>query len=343
MKRTKPTLADIAVRTGFGTNTVSLALRKSTRISEKTREIIHAAARELDYIPNLVAKSLAANKTHTVGLILHDIMNPILTQAAKQIQLELSARGYSVLFATSNGSFEEELHAIEVFRAHMVDGLLIYPLFHDKIEHLADLRAKGFPVVLLTSAAGTAVDAIGVDEFTGAYSVVKHLLELGHRRIGMITQGSSTRPVTDNLEKYNGYAAALREADVQLQQSLLATGPLHSIACGLEVTGQLMSAAEPPTALFAASDIYALGALRWAAINGVSVPQQLAIAGFDDIENVQHSTVPLTSYRSEVSILAKRAVERLCRLIAATGTGLLPPETQLIHGILVKRESTIGR
>lgn len=342
LKRAKPTLADIARRTGFGTNTVSLALRNSRRISERTREIIGAAARELDYVPNLVAKSLAANQTHTVGLILHDITNPILTKAAKMIQLELAGRGYSVLFATSDGSFEEELRAVENFRAHMVDGLLIYPLIHDRLAHLVELRAKGFPVVLLIGAEDAAVDAVGVDEFRGANLIVKHLIDLGHRRIGMITQGFSMRQPTENMEKFNGYKAALRRAKITLDRSLVVTGPVHSIACGADVTGQLMSRAEPPTAVFAASDVYALGALHWAAMHGVRVPRDLAIAGFDDIENAQYTTVPLTTYKSDVEITARRAVDRLIDLIAARKNGLPPPQTELVNGSVIERESTVG-
>lgn len=120
-----PTLADIAARTGVGTNTVSLALRNSTRISKAVRDKVKMAAREIGYIPNYVAKSLASDRTNTVGLLVHEITNPILTKAAQLIQLELAAHGYSILFATSNRSYEAEERAIEVFRSHMIDGLLV--------------------------------------------------------------------------------------------------------------------------------------------------------------------------------------------------------------------------
>ena len=149
MAKHKARLKDIAERTGYGTNTVSLALRGSTRISAAAREKIAKAAEELDYVPNHIAKSLVSRRSNTVGLILHEITNPILTTAAETIQRTLAARGYGVLFASSNGSLEAEMRAIDMFRSRMVDGLLIYPVRHGQLEHLKRLREHNFPVVLL--------------------------------------------------------------------------------------------------------------------------------------------------------------------------------------------------
>ena len=155
MAKQKARLKDIAERTGYGTNTVSLALRGSTRISAAAREKIAKVAEELDYVPNHIAKSLVSRRSHTVGLILHEITNPILTTAAERIQRTLAARGYGVLFASSNGSLEEEMRAIEMFRARMVDGLLIYPVRHTQLDHLQRLRDHNFPVVLLVGIEGS--------------------------------------------------------------------------------------------------------------------------------------------------------------------------------------------
>jgi LacI family transcriptional regulator len=333
----QPTLADIAALTGFGTNTVSLALRNSSRISEETRNKIRAAARELDYVPNHVAKSLAIDRTLTVGLILHSITNPIVTQAAKLIQLALAAQGYSVLLATSNGSFEEELHAIAVFRSRMVDGLLIYPLLHAKIEHLVELRSKNFPIVLLNGYQDAPVDAVGVDEFRGAYLATRHLIDLGHTRIGTILPME-----TKNTEKYDGYLAALREARLRQNKDVIFAPPTHSIAAGLGATNQIMDRRIRPSALFASSDLYALGALRWATINKVAVPEKLAIVGFDNIESAQNAVLPITTINNDVAVMSRRAVDRLCVLMASRNN-MPPPKTELIEPTLVIRESTVGQ
>lgn len=331
MNRNRPTLSDIAARTGFGTNTVSLALRNSTRISKETREIIQAAARELDYVPNYVAKSLALDRTHTVGLILHEIDNPLLTLAAKSIQLELAARGYSVMFATSNDSFEEEKRAIEMLRRHLVDGILIYPIVHDRLEHLIELRNKNFPVVLLIGAKDVPIDAVGIDEYAGAYAATQHLIDLGHRRIGALAPKV-------NLEKFRGYSAALRRAKIRLDRSIF-RDPLNTIEGAVAMTDEIMRSEYPPTAIFAGSDVQALGVLHWANVNRVSVPGRLSVAGFDDIAAGRFAAVPLTTVRNDVETTATRAVERLCTLIKAPAA-LPPPVTEFVGGELIVRSST---
>jgi len=147
MRPRKVTLADIAAKTGYGTNTVSLALRGSTRISQAARDLIRGVADEMDHVPNKIAASLVLNRSNTIGLILHEITNPGLTSVAHMVQKTLGEHGYSVLFASSNGDPEEELKAIAAFRARMVDGLLIYPIAHCKLDHLKALRRNNFPTV----------------------------------------------------------------------------------------------------------------------------------------------------------------------------------------------------
>jgi LacI family transcriptional regulator len=142
-------LKDIANKTGFSTNTVSLALRESPRIPEETRSLIRSAARELNYLPNHVAQSLVSRETRTVGLVLTDIMNPTLTQTAQAIEIALGEEGYGTLFATSNNTLSEEIKVVDMFRSRQVDGILIYPARHQNFEHLRPLRRANFPVVLL--------------------------------------------------------------------------------------------------------------------------------------------------------------------------------------------------
>jgi len=331
LNRNRPTLSDIAARTGFGTNTVSLALRNSTRISKETREVIHAAARELDYVPNYVAKSLAMDRTHTIGLILHEIDNPLLTLAAKWIQLELAGRGYSVMFATSHSSFEEEVRAVEMFRRHLVDGILIYPLLHDRLDHLVEMRARNFPVMLLIGSKDGRVDAVGIDEAAGSRVATEHLTSLGHRRIGALVP-------KENGEKFRGYAAALRRAKIRIDRSIV-RDPLNTVEGAVAMTAEIMQSPEPPTAIFAGSDVQAQGVLHWASINRVSVPARLSVASFDDIESARYAAVPLTTIRNDVEITARRAVDRLCALIDARGP-LPAPVTEFVGGELIVREST---
>lgn len=334
MAKQKARLKDIAERTGYGTNTVSLALRGSTRISAAAREKIARAAEELDYVPNHIAKSLVSARSNTVGLILHEITNPILTTAAERIQRSLAARGYGVLFASSNGSLEAELRAIEMFRARMVDGLLIYPVRHQELGHLQRLRSRNFPVVLLVGIGDAGIDAIGIDEYAGAYDATRHLIDIGHRRIGALVP-----PQYGTNYKYTGFVDALASAGIEVDPASVSGSPDHSIRGGLEAMGLVMAGPNRPTAVFASSDVLALGALRWAKLNGVAVPQALAIVGFDNDEAARYAVTPISTIDNDVDVLAERSVARLMQLVES-GPVLPPAEADLLRGPLIVREST---
>src|SRR5258708_499968 len=151
MVRTSARLKDIALVTGFSANTVSLALRESRRIPKETRDRIVATARELNYLPNHVAQSLVSRETKTIGLILTDIMNPTLTSAARSIESELFARGYSLMLSASDNVLAKEMEALNVFRSRRVDGMLIYAANHRKLDHIRPLRDAGYPIVMLVA------------------------------------------------------------------------------------------------------------------------------------------------------------------------------------------------
>jgi LacI family transcriptional regulator len=328
-------LKDIAGKTGFSTNTVSLALRQSPRIPQQTRDLIQAAAAELNYLPNQIAKSLVSRETKTIGLVLTDITNPALTQTAQAIEIALSERGYGTLFATSNNTVSEEIRAIELFRSRQVDGMLIYPTSHRKLDHIRPLRRASYPVVLLVGDPDSGLDAVCVDERRGAYKATRHLVDIGHRRIGII---DSANPL-GNLEKRDGYLQALSEAKIDFDATLTVDPHGHSTLRGFWAMDALMGSGARPTAVFAANDSLAIGALRWCQKQGLKVPDEIAIIGFDNIEFAEFASVPLSSINYAVDLVTRMAVERLMQLIAA-GDQLPEPRVTLIDPELVVRDST---
>jgi LacI family transcriptional regulator len=328
-------LKDIADKTGFSTNTVSLALRESPRIPEPTRMLIRQAAAELNYLPNQIAKSLVSRETKTIGLVLTDITNPTLTHTAQAIEKALAERGYGTLFATSNNNLNDEMRAIELVRARQVDGILIYPTTHRKLDHLRVLRRANYPIVLLVGDPDAGIDAVCIDERRGAYKATRHLIEIGHREIGII---DSANP-HGNLEKREGFQQALKEAGIALVPEFFVDPHGHSVESGYWALDSLMSGARRPTAVFTANDSLAIGALRWCLKHGLKVPGDLAIAGFDNIEFAEYASVPLTSVNYAVEAVTRMAVDRLMRLIAA-GDELPEPRVTQIDPDLVVREST---
>jgi LacI family transcriptional regulator len=337
MSRTRtlsPRLKDIADRTGFSTNTVSLALRESPRIRSETRDLIRRAAEELNYQPNHVARSLAVRETKTIGLILTDIMNPTLTETAQQLELALAERGYGTLFATSNHRVSEEKRLVETFRSRRVDGLLIYPAVHHELDHIRALR-RHLPVVLLIGGPDVGIDVVSVDDRSGARHAVSHLIDLGHRRIGFLNPWN----ISDNNEKLEGYQQALAAAGIAFDPALVVATNGHYATHGYYALDNLMSISEPPTALFSHNDSLAFGALRWCHKHGWRVPEDVAIMGYDNIEFAEFAEPPLSTMNYAVDVVARMAVDRLMRLISA-GEEVPAARATLIDPELVVRAST---
>ncbi len=337
MGRSIVRLKDIAERTGFSVNTVSLALRQSPRIPQDTRVVIQQAAETLNYAPNHVAKSLVSRQTMTVGLVLTEITNPMLTHVAQAIELALAERGYSTLFATSNNDLATEKKVIEMFRSRQVDGMLIYPRNHRDLDHIRRLRQSNYPVVLLVADLDAGIDAVCMDERLGAYRATRHLIDVGHQRIGII---DGAKP-SGNFEKREGYGRALAEAGLSTDDCLVADPLGNAVIRGYWAMDRLMNVAKPPTAVIAACDSLAMGALRWTQKNGFRVPQDVAIMGFDNIEFAEHAATPISSVNYAVQMVTELAVDRLIGLIGA-GDVLPEPRVTMIEPDLVIRDSTNG-
>jgi LacI family transcriptional regulator len=330
----KVRLKEIAAATKFSVNTVSLALRRSPRLPKETRDLILAEAKRQKYLPNNVARSLVSRATKTIGLVLPDIMNPTLTASAHCIERQLAKHGFSMMFAATNNILSQEIKALEVFQSHQVDGILIYPVRHPRLRHIRPLRRAGYPIVLLVADPAAGIDVVSVDDRRGAYKAVAHLLGLGHRRIAMLD--SSQR--LGNSEKSGGYEAALASYGVRVDQSMLIDPGGHDATSGYSGMTEIMKRARRPTALFAANDRLAIGALRWCRENGITVPDDLAIVGYDDIEAAAFADVPLTTIRYAVEEVADHAVRRVLTLVDHSD-GLPEPAVVLIEPNLVVRQS----
>jgi LacI family transcriptional regulator len=327
-------LKDIADATGFSVNTVSLALRGSPRIPTETRDLILADAKRQGYLPNQVARSLVSRATKTIGLVLPDVMNPTLTFSALCLERQLAADGFSMMFAVSNNLLAQEKKVLEVFRSHQLDGILLYPVSHRQLDHIRPLRKAGYPILLLVADPDAGIDVVCVDERRGAFQAVAHLLGLGHKRIAMIDPA----PALGNSEKADGYERALRSYGIEVDPLLVIDPGGHGPANGYSGMADLMKRKHNATALFASNDMLAIGALRWCREHGVSVPQDLAVVGFDDIEAADFTDVPLTTMHYGVDEVADHAVKRLLTLIRRSGDAPEPQMT-LIEPRLVIRQS----
>lgn len=328
-------LKDIAEATGFSINTVSLALRNSPLVVEGTKLAINHMAAKLSYRPNEIAKSLVQRQTRSVGLVMGNIANPILTRTAQAIASALMTHGFTTLFATSTNSVEQERKILDVFCGRQVDGVLIYPTNHAELDHIRALRQLHIPVVKLATERKEGIDTVSLRERFGGYIATRHLLELGHRRIGIIDDGT----VDGNHEKIDGYQDALAEWGIPLDPKLLHLRRGNSPKLGHSAMDQFVALPDPPTAVFCTIDPVALGVLDWCARHGLKVPEDVSIIGFDDFDFAAFTATPLTTIAYDTHALATKAVERLLFLIDAADSAI-SPVAQTIEPHLKVREST---
>lgn len=338
MAKSVARLKDIASETGFSVNTVSLALRGSTRIPDETRALILQAADRLNYLPNQVAQSLVRRETRSVGLIITDLNNPVLTAVAQAVELELSKRGYTTLFATSNNTLTLEERMIETFRARRADGMLIFPCSHRQLDHIRALRKRNYPVVLLVGDPDAGIDAVCMDERAGAYKAAAHLINNGHERIAMI-DGAASR---GNTEKQEGYFRAHRELGVAADPRLVIDPKGGSVASGYWAMDELIGRRLGFSAVFASNDSMALGAMRYCGKHGLRVPEDIAIVGFDNIEFGEFAATPVSTINYDVARVTHLAIERVLELIGHPGE---LPEARVtqVEPELVVRESSNRR
>ena len=260
MQRTRTRLKDIAVATGYSANTVSLALRGSPRIPEETRDRIQSAARSLNYFPNTIAQALVSRETRTIGLVLTDIMNPTLTLVSRFLERELAQRGYSLMLAASDHDAAKERSALEVFRSRQVDGILIYPTNHDRLDHIRAVRQAGYPV------AGAGRHSVRRPRRGGDQRPQRRLPggpASDRARPSPHRACSTRRSCAATAKSTTARCAPSTEAGLPADALVVVKPGGHSATDGFHAIADAMQLKERPTALFATTDSLAIGALRW--------------------------------------------------------------------------------
>ena len=324
-------MKDIALATGYSVNTVSLALRGSERVKEETRKKILSAAERDRYVPNNVARALVKQRTMTVGVVLPDITNPILTLVAHHIERLLADLGYVMVLMTTGESLEREKRAISVLQAQQVDGMLILPAHHEILGHIQPLQEAAYPVVLLAGTDAANFNLVAMDDTLGAYKAVAHLIGLGHRKVALLSFGA---------EKLVGYQRALADHHLAFDPALVIEPGGSDYERGYRAVRTLFQVGSPPTALLAATDYLALGAISWCKAQQLTVPGDLAVIGFDDIEAARYSDPGLSSVTYDAARISECAVTRLMTLVSPSPTGHKRIERTVIAPELAIRRSS---
>ncbi|HET9146704.1 MAG TPA: LacI family DNA-binding transcriptional regulator [Acetobacteraceae bacterium] len=271
-------MRDVAALAGVSVSTVSHVLNDTRAVPEETRARVAGAVAATGYTPNSVARSLKRAETRTIGIAIGDITNPHFTAVVDAIEAAARAEGYTVVLVGISESAEREREGLTALAGRRVDGLIVAPSADGGPAALERLRRQQAAIVQIDRVANPSCDAVVVANECGARRLVRHLAACGHRRIGMLT---GLPGLSSTRERIAGYRTGLRDAGLPYDENLLACGE-YSAEPARQAAARLLAEADPPTALFASNNLMTLGALQALAEHGLTVPDDIALAAFDD-------------------------------------------------------------
>lgn len=333
----KATIKDIASATGVSVTTVSLVLNnKPNTISQATKDKILEVARNLDYVPNHMAKSLVTKESKMIGLVVPDIGNNFFADLAKNIENECQKSDYSLILANANNSLSETVKYIDQFISRGVDGLILAFYTDEKQntkEQLIDkLNNYDIPIVTVDSwIKGLNMPGVSIHHSRGGYMATKYLIGQGHKKIGCIT-GMKGNYSSDRRLK--GYLMALKEAEIESNELFVEEGD-YQYNSGY--VGALKLIEKGVSAIFACNDLMAYGTYQAIKEKKLKVPDDISVVGFDDLLFSKMLSVPLTTVYQDINLLGSKATELIIDYIK---NGISKHEFYRLEPALVIREST---
>ncbi len=330
----RTTIRSVARQAGVSVSTVSNVLNgRHQQMAPDTLARVRLAMERLEYRPNRLAQSLATNRTATIGLVISELTNSLYPPVVLGAEATCRAAGHSLLLANAH-DLDAERQAIEVMRDKQVDGLVLFSVSFLDIanDHLYRVHHEGTPVVVINRHVPDAapLSRVFFDHFGGARSATRHLLGLGHRRIGHLA-GPADR--FTGRQRRDGYLAALRESGVPVDERLVVEGD-YSFESGHRLLRTVWQ--ERPTAVFAGGDAMALGARRAAEELGIRIPEDLSLVAFGNPDFVRFATPAITTIDLPVAQAGRTAIEMVLRCIARRDER----EVQTLETTLLVRETT---
>lgn len=324
-RNTPVKLEDVARAAGVSPSTVSRILNGTAVVNELKKKAVDAAIAKLGYVANPVARGLASGRTFSIGIITQAIDSPYYGAALSGIEDQLDPAGYCPLFVSGHWNAEAEAKCVNVLKARRVDGIIV--LTGRLSDHALKTCAKSIPVVV----SGRSLEAPGLfslnfDNFEGGRLATQHLIGLGHRRIAFIA-GESEHP--DGNERFRGYKFALDSASIAYDASLVIPGA-YTEASGMLAVDRLIGSRQRFTAIFAANDQMALGAMLGLRRRSLRVPEDISVVGFDDLASSLYSIPPLSTIHQPAYELGRLAASAMLQLLANKTPTVVVPAPRLI-------------
>ncbi|MFD9907570.1 LacI family DNA-binding transcriptional regulator [Streptomyces sp. NPDC059063] len=322
-------IKDVAARAGVSVATVSRVLNGHASVSPGARTRVLDAVEALGYRPNTLARSLRTDQTRTLGLIISDVLNPYFTELARSVEEEARALGYSIIFGNADERPEIQDHHIRTLLDRRIDGLLVSPTDGGS-PLILDAARAGTPMVFVDRwIPGVDVPVVRADGRAAVRDLVAHLHGLGHRRLAIIAGPAAT---TTGSERVEAFRDALAEYGIELPAAYVGQGDFQA-ASGRRATERFLDLPEPPDVVFAADNLMALGALDAIRARGLRVPDDIALAAFDDIPWFVHTDPPVTAVAQPTGELGRAAVRALTDRIE----GRTPRSVTLPARLVVRR------
>jgi LacI family transcriptional regulator len=326
-------IEDVARQAGVSTATVSRVISGKPYVSEAVRQRVLETIAKLDYRPSRVARSLRVQRSSIIGLIISDIQNPFFTSVVRAVEDVAQQRGYSVILCNSDEDVEKELTYIELMLAEQVSGMIVSPTAssNEMYRRLVELRV---PVVAIDRRVeGVPMDMVVCDNVGAACAVVSHLIENGYRRIGAVL---GSPDASTGAERYQGYIEALAGHGLPLLPELVRNGPPRS-QNGYALTLELLAQTPLPDAIFTGNNLLTIGALRAIYESNLRIPDDIAVAGFDEMDWMFLVKPALTVVMQPTYEMGRLAAELLLERIANPER---PPQAVVLQPTIKVRESS---
>ncbi|MCI5801361.1 MAG: LacI family DNA-binding transcriptional regulator [Oscillospiraceae bacterium] len=334
----RPTIKDVAKKAGVSISTVSLVMNdRPVSLSPETRAAVLEAAKELGYRPNQLAVGLVTKKTNTIGLIIPDNSNIFFAAYTNHLEAAANELGYCLILGNSNGSPEKALHYLHLFADRGVDAIILAQSEFADPEMtkkcLETVRSLRIPVLLIDRLFRTrSIEAVVLDHFEGGYLAARHLIDLGHRRIGCLC---GPLGLTSFQERLAGFRQALEECGIPYDPALVAEGDLLVESAAAALPSLLR---QKVSAIFAFNDMMAYGVYKELYRLGIKIPEDISLIGFDDLFFSDVLQPPLTTVAQPLDKMARAAMLRLSQILKDESAGECL--TQLFHPELKVRGST---